>query len=292
MSPAFQIGAAFVGCLALGFGAMAVVRAIWQAIFPPDDYPSQTEIAAIGNTPFASQTPFPAVLTGGRIPSWAALAPSAPPLSALQQAQLAQQSYGLANQAGPSNALGSLNAHQAQIAGILRMSSMPQSQVQVILNQMQSTRFSRPDEEPTLDPEMASTMGWRFWYWTPVDRLLMSPLQMTLWRDGELHCETWEEAEVVRGVAGIHARLVPLDWTKAASSEVPKGRGWGKHGDPSSFATPIVTGLVERFGRYVLGNEGWRAEHVVIRKLLAPSTDIGLALEAAYPDVEIIYEDR
>jgi hypothetical protein len=53
-----------------------------------------------------------------------------------------------------------------------------------------------------------------------------------------------------------------------------------------------VIGVVERFGKYVLGTEGWRAEIVVIRKLRAPSTEIGLKLEQAYPEVEVCYEDR
>ena len=53
-----------------------------------------------------------------------------------------------------------------------------------------------------------------------------------------------------------------------------------------------VVGVVERFGKYVLGTEGWRAEIVVIRKLRAPTTQIGLALEKAYPEVEVYYEDR
>lgn len=56
-------------------------------------------------------------------------------------------------------------------------------------------------------------------------------------------------------------------------------------------STPI-SGIVERFGKYVLGTDGWRAEHVIIRKLLAPTTEIGLELERVYPDVEVIYADQ
>ncbi len=53
-----------------------------------------------------------------------------------------------------------------------------------------------------------------------------------------------------------------------------------------------VCGIVERFGRYVLGTEGWRAEQVVIRELMAPSTEIGLKLEQSYPDVIVHYPDQ
>ncbi len=57
-------------------------------------------------------------------------------------------------------------------------------------------------------------------------------------------------------------------------------------------AKVTVLGVVERFGKYVLGTEGWRAEWVIIRKLKAATTEIGLLLEQAYPDVEIYYADR
>lgn len=65
----------------------------------------------------------------------------------------------------------------------------------------------------------------------------------------------------------------------------------------TQFASPIqrspqtnaIHGIVERFGKYVMGTDGWRAEWVIIRKLYAPDTETGLALEAAYPDVEVIY---
>lgn len=50
-----------------------------------------------------------------------------------------------------------------------------------------------------------------------------------------------------------------------------------------------IHGIVERFGKFALGTDGWRAEWVIIRKLLAPDTETGLALEKAYPEVEIIY---
>jgi hypothetical protein len=83
------------------------------------------------------------------------------------------------------------------------------------------------------------------------------------------------------------ARL-PRDWRKADIKH---------HDELSVYARavaprPVVVGVVERFGKYVLGTEGWRAEIVVIRKLRAPNTEIGLELEQAYPDVEVYYEDR
>jgi hypothetical protein len=67
---------------------------------------------------------------------------------------------------------------------------------------------------------------------------------------------------------------MPLDWRRAL---------W-EHTVYDAFT---VTGIVERFGRYVLGSEGWRAEWVVIRELQAPSVEIMLALMQRYPDVRV-----
>ena len=76
---------------------------------------------------------------------------------------------------------------------------------------------------------------------------------------------------------------MPRDWLQAL---------WGDHDGPVTLRPHCLSGVVERFGRYVLGTTGWRAEWVVIRKLRAPTTEIGLALETAYPEVEILYENR
>jgi hypothetical protein len=83
---------------------------------------------------------------------------------------------------------------------------------------------------------------------------------------------------------------LPRDWRRARLEDA---------GELSTFAdafrtrgSALIVGVVERFGKYVLGTEGWRAEIVVIRKLRAPNTKIGLKLEKAYPKVEVFYEDR
>lgn len=196
---------------------------------------------------------------------------------------------------GAAGVLGQLQANTVYIGSLLgsqaNNSQFMQQQSQ-LMPQMQSLLLGEPPApEPALDPEMPNTMGWRFWYWNPIERLLMSPHTSTLWPDSELRCKAWDEADVLRGVAGIHARLVPLDWRHATSSEVLPSNGWQTAG-PGSFKVPIITGVVERFDRYVLGVAGWRAECVIIRKLHAPDTQTGLALEAAYPDVEVSYEDR
>ncbi len=151
------------------------------------------------------------------------------------------------------------------------------------------------------DPRAPDTLGWRVWHWDPSTNLLMSPSRKTVWRTAELRVSAWNTGDVVRGEAGIHAVRMPYNWRRAsldgtelAGFNTPKfDKKFIRH--VGTVSIPIksnaVTGIIERFGRYVLGTKGWRAEWVVIRKLKAPSTEIGLLLEQAYPEVEIYYDD-
>jgi hypothetical protein len=104
--------------------------------------------------------------------------------------------------------------------------------------------------------------------------VLVSPMQRTAWHEATLHAERWSDSAAVRGEAGIHARLVPTDWRRADPRLTEIG-----HCD--------VHGIVERFGRYVLGTEGWRAEWVVVRELMAFDTKTALALMQRYPEVKV-----
>lgn len=146
----------------------------------------------------------------------------------------------------------------------------------VILTPLQQLDHMRPD------PKLPDTLGFREWRWQADDKVLQSPVQGTLWETECLSAEVWDEGEAIRGVAGIHALLVPRHW------KILCELGFGPF--PASPVT--VRGIVERYGKYVLGTEGWRAEQVVIRELLAPSTDIGLDLEQRYPNVIVHYPDQ
>lgn len=146
------------------------------------------------------------------------------------------------------------------------------------------------------DPHAPDTLGWRVWHWDADLQRLISPALKTVWHTPELRVEEWSFSKAVRGVAGIHAARMPYDWRRASlegtelsmfalnpiSPFLPK----------SMTDTFHIVGIVERFGKYVLGTEGWRAEWVIIRALKAPSAEIGLALEQAYPDVEIYYDKK
>jgi hypothetical protein len=136
------------------------------------------------------------------------------------------------------------------------------------------------------DPDAPDTLGWRVWAWDVASQRLISPTFNTVWHTAELRVENWNSSEALRGVAGIHAARLPLDWRRA---DIMDHGGLGLYGHRQN---KVIVGVVERFGKYVLGTEGWRAEIVIIRKLRAPSTEIGLKLEQAYPEVEVYYEDR
>jgi hypothetical protein len=76
---------------------------------------------------------------------------------------------------------------------------------------------------------------------------------------------------------------MPQDWRRAGWSDAGYQEG------PQEVAPDqvVITGVVERYDRYVIGETGWRAERVEIRDLQAPSVEIGAALQRAYPGVRV-----
>jgi hypothetical protein len=166
--------------------------------------------------------------------------------------------------------------------------------------------YPYPPEPPRyVGPVLAPEFGWRYWAWSPSRQILCSPMYRAVWRTGELRALNWyarEQVSAMRNHAGIHAVLAPVEWWDAEDSEIiPSGdpvkgyscsveEGIGERADWTSDEISI-TGLVERFGRYLLGERGWRAEIVFIRELLAPNTEIGLQLEEAFPDIRVRYRE-
>ena len=136
---------------------------------------------------------------------------------------------------------------------------------------------------PPADPQVPDTLGWRCWRWDHAHRRLVSPSLNTVWLTSRLDAINWDTSAALRGSAGIHARLVPKKWRETAFADETVS---------VSDDGALVVGIVERFGKYVLGTQGWRAESVAIRELLAPSTDVGLLIEQAYPDVKVHYRDQ
>lgn len=135
------------------------------------------------------------------------------------------------------------------------------------------------------DPSVSNTFGWRHWHIQPLTGLLVSPYRHTIWHTPELRCADYADNDSIRDVEGIHALLVPHDWINCPPSEHVHQLTAGKH-----ITIPVISGIVERFGKYVLGSKGWRAEWVIVRKLAAPSRATEAILKLAYPDVEIILQ--
>lgn len=121
-----------------------------------------------------------------------------------------------------------------------------------------------------------TTFGWRCWTWD--GRTLISPSQRTPWESEILEAEDYSDESAVRGVGGIHARLVPRDWKRAF---------WPNNETRPGKHEMCITGIVERFGRAVLGKMGWRAEQAVIRELLAPDEATLVELQMAYPAAKV-----
>lgn len=119
------------------------------------------------------------------------------------------------------------------------------------------------------------TLGWRGWVWDTRNSCLKSPSQGTLWDNGpELRVTDWNEGTGVRNHAGIHACRLPRgDWRQSAT--------------PRDFIGSDVVGLVERFGKFVLGTEGWRAEWVIIKELLVCDEVTAAHVRHAYPEVPV-----
>lgn len=133
-------------------------------------------------------------------------------------------------------------------------------------------RIRRRDSRPSFS--RSDTLGWRTWDWNQSKRCLTSPSQGTLWPDPELRVENWSTDAAVRGKAGIHACRLPRgDWRRA--------------GRPSDMPGGTIIGLLERFGRFVLGSEGWRAEWVIIKELVCADEALARQVKAAYPDIPV-----
>lgn len=137
--------------------------------------------------------------------------------------------------------------------------------------------FRRHDSKPSY--AKPSTLGWRTFSWDRHNKCLKSPSQGTLWESNELIVNGWTDEGAVRGRAGIHACRLPRgDWKLADR--------------PADMPTGICVALVERFERFVLGKEGWRAEWVIIKELLAPNPAVARTLQKLYPDVKVWIAER
>lgn len=118
-----------------------------------------------------------------------------------------------------------------------------------------------------------NTLGWRGWDWNEVLGTMVSPSMGTPWTCAELRVENWDDSMALRGAAGIHACRLPRgDWRVCRPPHEMSGN---------------IIGLVERFGKFILGEEGWRAEWVIIKELLCADEALARVVHAALPDVPV-----
>jgi hypothetical protein len=96
---------------------------------------------------------------------------------------------------------------------------------------------------------MAKLMGWRACILA--GSTLHSPHYGTPWISPVLRADRWSTKAAVRGEAGIHAATSP-------------------HGDLPEAKGAMALMRVETVGDYVRGDEGWRAEAVIVRAVIAP----------------------
>ncbi|PIY73015.1 MAG: hypothetical protein COY86_08910 [Rhodobacterales bacterium CG_4_10_14_0_8_um_filter_70_9] len=98
-------------------------------------------------------------------------------------------------------------------------------------------------------------VGWRVWCCQ--GDMLVSPSQRTKWVTAELVSNECPTSSGARGQPGIHA-----SWSRT-------------HGDHREYSDrSSVIGRVRAYGAYVEGPEGWRAERVVIDRLVVVGDEV------------------
>ena len=102
------------------------------------------------------------------------------------------------------------------------------------------------------------TLVWR-------EGAVWSPLHRVEWVGARLVAENYhtEDADGVRGHGGIHAIWPPSLESDAAIGEFEQ---YARR-QPKEF-----TALVSGWGRSIMGDVGWRAEHCRIRAVISPPT--------------------
>lgn len=112
---------------------------------------------------------------------------------------------------------------------------------------------------------------------------LYSPAQGTPWESSVLRAPTWDEQQAVRGTCGIHAA-----WPPRSLKVVPKI-------DTVAITHQNVFASVRGQGRFVAGEEGWRAEEVIIDTVYLPfeqlqNRNLLKQITKQYPEIDFVRE--
>lgn len=121
--------------------------------------------------------------------------------------------------------------------------------------------------------------GWRAWR-VREDGALVSPVWGTRWDAPRCRCdaERWNDSAALRGVAGVHA------YWPGVAGYLP--RGLGTDVERAQQGQPVAVGLVAGWGRVVVGEDGWRAEHAAAQLIYVPSALVA-AVQRAYPHLPV-----
>lgn len=125
------------------------------------------------------------------------------------------------------------------------------------------------------------------WYGRAIDSLyrdyLVSPTTWAVWESHVLKVPKWHEANVVRGVAGIHAAWPTLSGRLPAEIAF-----WYYNTRDTSHIIAEVLG----WGRVATGNLGWRAENVMIKKVYAQLPEQVAKIQERYPEIEVVHRSQ
>jgi hypothetical protein len=114
------------------------------------------------------------------------------------------------------------------------------------------------------------------------DGRLQSPQRQTVWTGPSLTAQTWTDTGALRDECGVHAiwpgRADPRNQINLLLERIRQYRGCV----PDCLAVGVVAG----YGRYVAGEDGWRAEQQVLQAVFT-SPKFAPLIARRYPDVPV-----
>jgi hypothetical protein len=111
---------------------------------------------------------------------------------------------------------------------------------------------------------------------------LYSPTYGTRWDSCVLKAKYWSNQDALRGMTGIHAAWPTVDRRKLPTEL------WGYlHYHDQGVIAELVG-----WGQCVVGDIGWRAETVMLRKIYVIDARITAQVQRAYPEVEVLHASQ
>jgi hypothetical protein len=123
------------------------------------------------------------------------------------------------------------------------------------------------------------------------DGLLRSPAQRTAWDRAALSAGEWTDAAALRGATGIHA-----SWPAIGGVELPGEVRALVHATRSAglrlrLGLDRAIAYVAGYGRCVTGDLGWRAERVLLLRVVCAPQMLE-RIRARYPEIDCVARSR